>query len=274
MTDKTESTDETSGRLQELIDLVARLRGDRGCPWDRKQTHETLRTYLVEEMFELIDAIDSGSPDSICEELGDVLFQLVFLAQLSDEKGQFDMRGVIHRNARKMIRRHPHVFGDAHVSGTSEVRRRWGEIKKTEKPRSRDASILDSVPAKLPALMRAYRISERAAGAGFDWEDIHGVLGKVDEELGEFKEALSNGGSSDADHTSMMLEFGDILFTLVNVARFAAIHPETALAGSTRKFEKRFRRMERKAAEKRKPIDAVPRDELESFWKEAKNETT
>jgi len=261
-----------NGRLQDLVDLVARLRGEQGCPWDRKQTPETLRTYLIEEMFELIDAIDSGSPENIREELGDVLFQLVFLARLFEEKGQFDLPEVIRRNTAKMIQRHPHVFGDAHVSGTEEVRKRWGEIKRTEKPRSREASILDSVPAKLPALMRAYRISERAAGAGFDWDDIHGVLEKVDEELSEFKEALANGGSNDADHASIKLEFGDILFTLVNVARFASIHPETALAGSTRKFEGRFRQMERKAAEQNTPIDAVPRDQLELLWQEAKKE--
>lgn len=258
--------------LQDLMDLVARLRGDQGCPWDRKQTPESIRTYLVEEMFELIDTIDSGSPESIREELGDVLFQLVFLARLFEEKGRFDLPEAIRRNTTKMIRRHPHVFGDAHVSGTEEVRKRWGEIKKTEKPRLGDASILDSVPAKLPALMRAYRISERAAGAGFDWEDIHGVMDKVDEELIEFKEVLANGGSNKTDRTSLKLEFGDILFTLVNVARFASIHPETALAGSTRKFEERFRQMEKKAAEQNKPIDAVPREELESFWQEAKKE--
>ena len=263
-------TDESDERLSDLIDLVARLRGDQGCPWDRKQTPETLRTYLIEEMFELIDAVDSGSPENICEELGDVLFQLVFLARLFEEQGHFDIPEVIRRNTRKMIRRHPHVFGDTRVSGTEEVRKRWGEIKKDEKAQSRDASILDSVPAKLPALMRAYRISERAAGAGFDWDDIHGVMDKVEEELDEFKEALSNGGSSDADLTSLKLEFGDILFTLVNVARFAAIHPETALAGSTRKFEERFRKMEEKAAALHQSIDTVPRDQLEAFWEEVK----
>jgi len=266
------STEELSnGRLRDLIDLVARLRGDQGCPWDRKQTPETLRTYLIEEMFELIDAVDSGSPENICEELGDVLFQLVFLARLFEERGQFDLPEVIRRNTTKMIRRHPHVFGDTQVSDTKEVRKRWGEIKKNEKTPSGNASILDSVPAKLPALMRAYRISERAAGAGFDWDSIQGVLGKVEEELDEFKEALSNGGSSESDLTSLKLEFGDILFTLVNVARFASIHPETALAGSTRKFEERFRKMEQKAAALEKSIDGVSRDQLDAFWEEAKN---
>ena len=250
--------------LEDLIQLIETLRGKDGCPWDREQTPETLAVYLVEEVYELLDAIESGNPQDVCEELGDVLFQIFFMAGLYQEMKHFDIYDAACVNTEKMIRRHPHVFGDVEAGNTDEIRERWHKIKMREKNISSTASVLDSVPAKLPALMRAYRISERAARTGFDWDNISSVMEKVEEELSEFKAALPH----KKDEVSM--EFGDILFTLVNVARFARIHPETSLTGSIKKFEKRFRYMEKALSEKRKKIENLTPDEMQLLWEEAK----
>ena len=260
--------DKTS--LRPITRLVEALRGKNGCPWDREQTPETLSIYLIEEMYELVDAIENGSPETVCEELGDVLFHIVFLSHLFKEKGHFDLGDVIGRNAGKMVGRHPHVFGDATVRNADEVRERWNEIKRTENKLDKEGSILSSVPEKLPALMRAYRISERAAGADFDWEDISGVMTQAEEEWKEFKAARDPGAVQTEE--SEDLEFGDVLFTLVNVARFARIHPETALRRSIGKFEQRFRYMEQAAADRGTTFEDIPRDEKEQLWEEAKQE--
>ncbi|MEE4359806.1 MAG: nucleoside triphosphate pyrophosphohydrolase [Desulfococcaceae bacterium] len=261
-------------KIDALNQLIARLRGKKGCPWDRKQTPQTMALYLREEVYELADAIETGDPSLICEELGDVLFQLLFIAKLFEEKGLFDIETAAGKIEEKMIRRHPHVFGDSRVENAEDVRNRWQQIKKEEKNNLSAKSILDSVPPKLPALMRAYRISERAARTGFDWDNIAGVMEKTEEEWKEFREELGKNGDTGPDseqNKKTALEFGDILFTLVNVARFARIHPETALAGATRKFEQRFKYMEAKAAEKGISIDDVPRPEKERLWDAAKN---
>jgi len=250
--------------LEDLIKLIETLRGETGCPWDREQTPETLTVYLVEEVYELLDAIESGSPQEVCEELGDVLFQIFFMAGLYQEMKHFDIYDAARLNIEKMIRRHPHVFGNVETGNTDDIRERWHKIKMEEKNKSTAASVLDSVPAKLPALMRAYRISERAARTGFDWDNISSVMEKVEEELSEFTSALA----FKKDEVSM--EFGDILFTLVNVARFARIHPETSLTRSIKKFEKRFKYMEKTLSEKRKKIENLTRDEMKLLWEEAK----
>jgi len=259
-----------------LIRLIETLSGENGCPWDRKQTPRTLAVYLIEEVYELVDAIESKSPEDVCEELGDVLFQILFMSHLYQKAGHFDLADVARRNTRKMIRRHPHVFGEETAATSEEVRQRWHTIKMTEKNHAGNAAgLLDSVPSGLPALMRAYRISERAARAGFDWKTIAGVMEKVEEEWAEFKSEVDkipqSGTQMDATaQEKLSLEFGDVLFTLVNVARFAKLHPETCLADATRKFEKRFKHMEQAIVQNGRQIDAVPYAELNDLWEKAK----
>ena len=259
--------------LDALIQLIDTLRGENGCPWDRKQTPKSMGNYLVEEVYELVAAMESDDAADIEEELGDVLFQLIFIAALYSEKGAFDLEGAIKRNVEKMVHRHPHVFGDAACRTTDEVRDQWREIKKLEKSHPENVSILDAVPRKLPALMRAYRVSERAGGWGFDWDDVDGVLEKTEEEWEEFKaEVLYRKNNAASSKEDLSLELGDIFFTMVNVGRFLKVHPETALSDSTKKFEKRFRHMERKLAEKGKTPETVAREELELLWEAAKKE--
>ncbi|WP_207690829.1 nucleoside triphosphate pyrophosphohydrolase [Desulfonema limicola] len=254
-----------------LDTIIERLRGENGCPWDRKQTPETMMIYLIEEVYELAEAIESENHDAICEELGDVLFQLLFIAKLFQEKNHFNMEDAARINAEKMINRHPHVFGDVKVKDTKEIRENWQKIKMKEKNHSAQKSILESIPANLPALMRAYRVSERAAGTGFDWDNISGVMDKVEEEWAELKAELGKNG--DGKRTEeVSLEFGDVLFTLVNVARFAKIHPETALTDSTRKFEKRFKHMEEAVSAAKRKINETSRSEMDQLWENAKVE--
>ncbi|MDM8550548.1 nucleoside triphosphate pyrophosphohydrolase [Desulfobacterales bacterium HSG2] len=256
--------------IEDLIELVATLRDQ--CPWDQKQTPRTMAVYLLEEVYELVEAIETGSPEAVCEELGDVFFHVFFIARLFQEMELFNIKDVAQGITEKMIHRHPHVFGDSTVNSMEEVRQQWREIKRKEKKAvQQESSVLDSVPDNLPALMRAYRISERAAGTGFDWDDISGVMEKVEEEWAELKSELDgNGDRKNQDRVA--LEFGDVLFTLVNVARFAKIHPETALTGSIKKFVKRFKYMERAVSETGRPIDAASPDEMETLWETAKKE--
>lgn len=255
--------------IERLIRLVAILKGENGCPWDKKQTPESISVYIAEEVHELVHAIQTGNSDEVCEELGDVIFLIVFIAEMYKKNGLFDINTAIDSVCDKMIRRHPHVFEDSGVKSIGDIRKQWREIKKNEKsPSSKKSSILDSVPSGLPALMRAYRVSERAAGAGFDWNHIFDVLNKVDEEIDEFKEALS-----EKNDKKIKTEFGDILFTLVNVARFAKVHPETALYDSINKFQKRFNYMEKKLSEDGKNIESTSRNSLDRLWEEAKKKT-
>lgn len=257
--------------IDAIIDLIETLRGEKGCPWDKKQTPQTILAYLLEEIYELMDAVESGNPEEVCGELGDVLFHIIFLVSLFRQTGHFDIKDVVALNVKKMIRRHPHVFGNDTVDSADEVRKRWYKIKMEEKDPSSEMSILDSIPSNLPALMRAYRISERAARTGFDWEDISGVMEKVEEEWSEFKTALKKQKQSPKDHTRVALEFGDVLFTLVNVARFANIHPETALRDSTNKFERRFKYMEKRISKGQKDIRSVSQEEKDALWEKAKH---
>jgi tetrapyrrole methylase family protein / MazG family protein len=257
--------------MKAIIDLIETLRGENGCPWDKKQTPQTILAYLLEETYELMDAVESGNPEEVCGELGDVLFHIFFLISLFQEMGHFDIKDVVDLNIKKMIHRHPHVFGNDNVDSADEVRKRWYKIKMEEKNLSTETSILDSIPSNLPALMRAYRISDRAARTGFDWEDISGVMKKVEEEWSELTTALRKQKQSPEDRTRVALEFGDVLFTLVNVARFANIHPETALRDSTKKFERRFRYMEKRISNGQKDIQSVSQEEKDFLWEQAKD---
>ena len=257
--------------INAIIDLVETLRGENGCPWDKKQTPQTILAYLLEETYELMDAVESGDPMEVCGELGDVLFHIFFLVSLFREMGHFDIKDVVNLNVKKMIHRHPHVFGNDTVDSADEVKKRWYKIKMEEKGLSSETSILDSIPSNLPALMRAYRISERAARTGFDWEDMSGVLEKVEEEWSELKTVLIKQKQSQENYTRVVLEFGDVLFTLVNVARFANIHPETALRDSTKKFERRFRYMEKRISKGQKDIRSISQEEKDILWEQAKD---
>lgn len=254
--------------IDTLINIIQTLRGENGCPWDRKQTAKTMWKCLAEEVYELLEAIEDGDVNGVCDETGDVLFQLVFIAELYREKGNFDLSDCIARSAEKMIRRHPHVYGELELKSEEELFQRWESIKREEKleeGKQLAKSALDSVPKGMTALLRSYKISERAVRSGFDWDDMGGVMEKVEEEWGEFTQALAKG-----DKDEIALEFGDILFTLANVARFAGIHPETALARSTDKFEKRFRHMEALLAERNEGLKDLSRTEKDSLWEEAK----
>jgi tetrapyrrole methylase family protein/MazG family protein len=249
-----------------LIELIETLRGDSGCPWDKKQTPKSIVVYLIEEIFELFDAIVSDNPKEICEELGDVLFQIFFIAGFYQESGHFNIGDVARLNTEKMTRRHPHVFGGENAETTDEIRERWHEIKMKEKSRAPGTSVFDTVPSRLPALMRAYRISERAARTGFDWPDLSGVLQKVEEEWSELKSALTRN-----DKDQVALEFGDLLFTLMNVARFVRVHPELALAESIKKFERRFQNMEKAVSEQGRTLDSLTLAEMDLLWEKAKD---
>ncbi len=254
--------------FEALLRLIAALRGENGCPWDRKQTPVTLSVYLIEEIYELVDAIAADDAEAILEELGDVLFQVLFVAYLYDQAHRFSLPQVLEKIIGKMVYRHPHVFGSEKVETADEVKQRWRRIKQQEKGVRH--SLLNSVPTGMPALMRAYRISERAAGTGFDWDDLPGVMKQAEREWAEFESEVIAGETPDMDKTKASMEFGDILFTLVNVARLAGIHPETALAQSTQKFIRRFNWMETAAIESNKSIESLPRAEMERLWEAAK----
>jgi nucleoside triphosphate diphosphatase len=254
--------------IDALRRLIATLRGENGCPWDRKQTPATLSVYLIEEMYELVEAIAADERDAVLEELGDVLFQILFVCYLYEQMGHLSFEQVLERIIGKMVHRHPHVFGSEKVATAGEVKVRWRQIKQQEK--GVRSSLLDSVPQGLPALMRAYRISERAAGTGFDWDSLQGVIAQAESEWAEFKAEAGDGGIPPMDQEEAAMELGDVLFTLVNVARLAGIHPETALTRSTRKFIRRFKHMEALAAEKNSTLESLPRDEMERLWQAAK----
>ena len=251
-----------------LLEIIRRLRGENGCEWDRKQTPETMWKCLAEEVYELEEAIVNDDGDNIIEELGDVLFQVLFILEIYRESGQLSVSRVVDRVAEKMIRRHPHVYDSARIDSEAALHRQWEEIKAGEKKaagKPSSESALDGVPKGMPGLLRAMKVSKAAVKAGFDWEDIHQVLDTAKSEIREFEAALE-GGSRDES----MLEFGDILFTLVNVARFAGFHPETALHQSTAKFEGRFRTMETALKKARLDLEKMSPPEKEAHWQRAK----
>lgn len=254
-----------SSDFSDLVALMTMLRGPGGCPWDRKQTTESLKPFLVEECYEVIDALDEGSPDKIREELGDLLFQIIFHARLAEEKGQFTISDVIRAIIEKMTRRHPHVFGDARLGTDKEVLANWEEIKKQEKGYGERKSILEGIPRHLPSLLRAHSLQERAARVGFDWRRIEEALPKLDEEITEFKESLKT-----KDAEGIEEELGDIFFMLVNISRFLGINPEEALRKTISKFIYRFRYIEENAADAGKSLSDMTLDEMETLWQESK----
>lgn len=258
-----------STTIERIVTLIETLRGENGCPWDKKQTPDTMARYLVEEVHELVDAIISKDADAVCEEAGDVLFQLLFVITLFRDTGHFGFEDVVEKNIEKMIRRHPHVFGDVTAKTPETVSENWEKIKRKEKGGGGDLSILGAIPQSLPALLRASMVSERAAKTGFDWDDLSGVMEKTMEEWSEFSTEVNQAdGQVDGDKAAM--EFGDVLFTMVNVARFAHIHPETALIRSIQKFEKRFNYLEKRAVETGRDVDGLTFKEMHHLWDEAK----
>ena len=248
--------------LTKLVEIMQRLLSPTGCPWDREQTLSTLRPYVIEEAHEVVDAIDGGSPHELREELGDLLLQIVFQSELARAQGWFGPDDVVQGICDKLVRRHPHVFGDAVVSGTAEVLQNWEAIKAEEK---RGRGVLDGLPKALPALLRAARMGEKAARVGFDWPDRAGARAKVDEELRELDEALASGDRAAAEH-----ELGDVLFALVSVARKADIDPEAALRGTLGRFTERVRAVEQAVAVRGQELSAVSPVELDALWEAAK----
>ncbi len=251
--------------MKKLVDLMAVLRSPGGCPWDLKQTTESLKPFLIEETYEVVDALDEGDPQKVKEELGDLLFQIVFHARLAEEQGEFTLDDVIETNLEKMIRRHPHVFGTEKVSTAQEVVANWEEIKKKEKAHSQRKSVLEGVPRSMPALSRAHRLQQRAARVGFDWKRLDEALPKLDEEIAEFKESLATKDASRIEE-----ELGDVFFTLVNLSRFLDVDPEEALRKTISKFIRRFRFMEESAADAGTSLNDMTLEEMENLWQEAK----
>ena len=251
--------------LQRLVELMATLRGPDGCPWDRKQTPESLKPFLVEECYEVVDAIEDGAPAKVRDELGDLLFQIIFHARIAEEAGQFTINDVITAIHEKMTRRHPHVFGDDKLSTDKEVLSNWEEIKRREKGHEDRKSILEGVPKELPSLLRAHRLQERAARVGFDWAHLNEAMPKLDEEIAEFKESLKS-----EDAGKIEEELGDVFFMLVNISRFLGVNPEDALRKTISKFIHRFRYIEEHAEQAGRSLNDMTLDEMERLWQESK----
>ncbi|MDP3058856.1 MAG: nucleoside triphosphate pyrophosphohydrolase, partial [bacterium] len=253
--------------LQELEGVMSILRSDGGCPWDREQTHSSLRPYLIEEAYEVLEAIDSGSSIKLADELGDLLLQVVFHAQVAKEQGDFSLAQPIKAILQKLKRRHPHVFGDVQVSGSAEVLANWQQIKRGEHGAEEDQgrSALDSLPISLPALLQAKKVQERAKQLGFDWPSIEGAWEKVHEEIAELVVAVQS-----EDRDAVAQEFGDLLFSLVNVARFLQIEPEIALLAAIHKFRQRFKIVEEEAQLVGLKMESASLAELDVLWDIAK----
>jgi len=265
--------------IDRLLRIMDRLRDPGGCPWDREQTLRSLTPYLLEEAHEVIEAIEAGDAHHHREELGDLLFQVVFQARIAREEGKFDFAQVCDSISDKLTRRHPHVFGDVTVSGSHEVVKNWERIKADERKAKGDAprSAIGGVPTGLPALVRAERLTEKASAVGFDWPDVQGVLGKVREEIGELEEAVARRAAAapqDEDahrlHGHVEQELGDLLFALANLGRFLKVHPEEALRGSVRRFESRFHHVEERLREEGRTPREATLAEMDRYWDEAK----
>ena len=265
--------------FKDLIELMDKLRSPNGCPWDREQTYASLAPMLLEEAYEAFEAVEEareGHADELRDELGDLLFQIVFYAQVAKERGDFsidDVTGAIHA---KMVRRHPHVFGDTTANDTAAVLRNW-EVMKAEERRAggkseTEGSLLDGVSSKAPALMEAHQLSTKAARVGFDWQGIEDIFAKLEEEIGELRAAIQthSTSNSEADHTRVREEIGDLLFAVTNIARHLHVEPEAALKLTNRKFRHRFGYIETKLREQNRKFDETTLDELEALWQEAK----
>src|SRR6266852_907601 len=263
--------------FEKLVAVQARLRAPNGCPWDREQTHQSLRTYLIEEAYEVVEALESGNDAKFAEEMGDLLLQIVFHSQIAREEGRFTVAEVIREIHDKMIRRHPHVFGKTRAKDSAEVLRNWEQIKAEERRSSnkgesgagegvpKETSLLDGVSRGLPATLEGYQLTRKASRIGFDWEEAGGVFEKLLEETEELKKA-----SREKDHRKMEEELGDLLFAAVNLSRFLKVDPEIALKKANAKFSRRFREMERLARASGREFKDLPREEMEAFWDSTK----
>jgi MazG family protein len=272
--------------FEDLVTLMARLRSPEGCPWDREQTYASLAPMLLEEAYEAFEAVEEareGRPLELRDELGDLLFQIVFYAQVAAERGEFAINDVTEAIHSKMVRRHPHVFSDATADNSAEVLRNWEAIKQEEKRaagkdvEAQDASLLDGVSTKAPALMEAHQLSTKAARVGFDWKSVDDIFDKLHEEIEELREAIREHAKSkepehsrEAEHARVREEIGDVIFAMTNIARHLKIEPEAALKLTNRKFRKRFRYIEQTFKKSGRAFDAVTIDEMEELWQEAK----
>jgi MazG family protein len=256
-------------KFDQLVSIMARLRAPGGCPWDREQTFDTIKPFLLEETYEVMDAIDAHNWPELADELGDLLLQVVFFSEMAAEAGHFNIDDPLDAINAKLIRRHPHVFSDETAHTEGDVRKRWSEIKAEEKKERgiAPAGLLDSIPRSLPALVEAQQIASRAAGAGFDWPNIHEVLGKLDEERKEFEAIMEEGPRERLED-----ELGDLLFVIVNLARFVKVDPEQALRRVNAKFRKRFSHVEKGLADRGKKLADSSIDEMEALWQEAKRQ--
>ena len=257
---------ETLNSLSKLIKITDTLMGEDGCPWDKVQTRESLKPYLVEETYEVLDALDANDPEKIKDELGDLLYQILFHSKISSLKGEFNFRDVIDNLSEKMVRRHPHVFKEGELNTPDQVVKQWEEIKRNEKNQANQKSILDNIPKNLPSLLRAQKLQKKAAKEGFDWDQISDVFDKLDEEIGEFKEAVLKKKSADIQN-----EIGDIIFVITNIAKCYKIDAEEALRSTNNKFIKRFQYIEQRIKAKGKTLKDSPLEEMERYWQEAKN---
>lgn len=254
----------------DLIEIMARLRGPDGCPWDREQTHESILSCLIEEAYEFVDAVENQDSPNMREELGDLLLQVVFHSQMAHEAGGFTVDDVIHELCEKLVRRHPHVFGEQRLENSGEVLAQWDEIKKVEKGTSiSPRGALGEMPKHLPALLKALKMQKRAAKTGFDWRDWKGPLAKVAEEMREFEIEAEKGDTEAASR-----ELGDLLFSVVNLGRFFDLDPERALSQTNAKFMARFRAMEKRAEEAGTSLQAMTMAEMDALWDEVKAAST
>lgn len=266
--------------FQDLVELMQTLRSPNGCPWDREQTYATLAPMLLEEAYEAFEAVEEareGNPNELRDELGDLLFQIVFYAQVAKERGEFSITDVTSAVHEKMVRRHPHVFSDTSADDSATVLRNWEAMKQEERRAAgklkREDSLLDGVSSKAPALMEAHQLSTKAARVGFDWEKIEDIFAKLEEEINELRSAIEIHAASntEADHTHVREELGDLLFAATNIARHLQVEPEAALKLTNRKFRQRFGYIEKKLLEMNQTFAATSLDEMESLWQEAKN---
>ena len=253
--------------VKDLADIVAILRAPGGCPWDAEQTHQSIRRNFLEEAYEAAEAIDEDSPEHLKEELGDVLLQVVMHARMEEEAGRFDLNAVADGICKKLIYRHPHVFGDVTVTGTGEVLANWDELKKKEKHQATAADSVDAVARSLPGLWRAEKVQKKAAKVGFDWDGVDGALDKLREETEELQTAIREG-------SNVSEELGDLLFAAVNVARFVKVDPEKAMTAACDKFARRFRAVEEAAAAQGKALSSMTLAEMDALWDQVKEQET
>jgi nucleoside triphosphate diphosphatase len=269
-------SEEAAQHLQEAVEIMARLRGPDGCPWDREQTFDSIKRHTLEETYEVFDAIERRAWPDLKDELGDLLLQVLFYAQMASEAGYFTLQDVASNLNAKLIRRHPHIFGDVVASDSADVLRNWEQIKQSEKKASAtpqssssQSSMLDDIPRTMPAILEASKLGSRAAKVGFDWPNADGLFDKLQEEIGELKAELTP-SSEGQSQTAVQAEFGDLLFTAVNLARHLKVDPETALRATNAKFRRRFAAMESAAGGKDALAASTPA-ELDKLWNQAKN---